>query len=100
MEDRSNLDGELLFAAPTLPPLLIGKPEDVSDLATMGAEDLTIGPAHRRYFIDANLLIAKVLNRIYESGGVCHELNIPRWGKLGKYIITNRVGILDTLKGV
>jgi hypothetical protein len=73
MEDGSDLDGELLFAASALPPLLIRQPEHIADLATGWAEDLAIGPAHRRDFINANLLITKVLNRVYESGWVCHE---------------------------
>jgi hypothetical protein len=88
MEDGSNLDGELFLAAPALPPLLIGKPERIADFATARAEDFAIGPAHRRDFIDANLLIAKVLNRVYESDWVCHKQSIPHWGKLVKYIIT------------
>src|SRR5580704_13521896 len=91
MEDGSDLDGELFLAPTALPPLLIRQPKDVSDLTAVGARDFAIRPAHRRDFINANLLIAKVLNRVYESGGVFHELNIPRWGKLVKYIITRKM---------
>jgi hypothetical protein len=94
MEDGSNLHRELLFASPALETLLIGQPEQIADLAAPDAELLAIRPTHRRDFINANLLIAKVLNRVYESGWVCHDSNIPPWGKLVKYIITNRVGIV------
>ena len=73
VEDGSNLDRELLFATPALEPLLIGKPDDIPDLTAADAENFAIGPAHRRDFINANLLIAKVLNRVYESSWVCHE---------------------------
>jgi len=69
------------------PPLLIRQPEHIADLATGWAEDLAIGPAHRRDFINANLLITKVLNRVYESGwyamneayptGVSYQVYIP-----------------------
>ena len=72
-----------------LPTLLVRQPERIADLAAVRAEDFTIRPAHRRDFINANLLIAKVLNRVYESGGVFHDSNIPQWGKLVKYIITS-----------
>lgn len=50
--------------------------------------NLTIRPTHRRDFINANLLIAKVLNRVYESGRVCHKERIPNPVRLVKYIIT------------
>ena len=89
MENCANLDGELLFAAPALPPLLIGKPKRIADFATVWAEYFAIRPAHRRDFINANLLIAKVLNSFYESGGVCHKQSITNPVRLVKYIITN-----------
>jgi hypothetical protein len=75
MEDGSNLHRELLFASSALPPLLIRQPENVSDLAAARTGDFAIGPTHCRDFINANLLIAKVLNSVYESGWVCHKQN-------------------------
>jgi hypothetical protein len=84
MEDSSNLDGELFLAAWALPPLLVGKPENITDLTSCCAVDFAIGPAHGRDFIDANLLIAKVLNRVYECGG--YFMTPPP--KLVKYIVT------------
>jgi hypothetical protein len=98
VEDGSDLDRELLLAAPALPTLLVGKPEDIANLPTCHAVDFAIGPAHGRDFINANLLIAKVLDRVYESGGVFHRQSIPPPPKLVKYIVTNRVGRLVTLK--
>ena len=76
MEDGSHLHRELLFAAPALPPLLIGEPNQIASLTTPNAELLTIRPTHLSHFIDANLLIAKVLYCVYECGWVCHELTI------------------------
>ena len=73
MEDRPYFDAELFLAPTALPTLLVRQPERVSDLAAVRAEDFSIRPAHRRDFINANLLIAKVLNRVYESGWVFHE---------------------------
>jgi len=93
-EDRSDLDAELFLAPTALPTLLICKPDGVADLAATHADDLTIGPAHCRDFINANLLIAKVLNRVYECLGVCHKERIATLVRLVKYIITNRVTII------
>jgi hypothetical protein len=94
MEDGSNLHRELFLASTALVTLLVGKPEGIADLAATHADDLTIRPTHRRDFINANLLIAKVLNRVYECLGVCHKERIATLVRLVKYIITHRVGIV------
>src|SRR5438067_9581491 len=89
MEDGSNFYAELLLASPALVPLLVSKPDEIADLTTTDTERLTIGPAHLRYLIDANLLIAKVLNGFYESSGVCHEQTIGSILWFVKYISTS-----------
>jgi hypothetical protein len=77
VEDRSDLDAELLLASPALPPLLVGKPDSIADLPATRAGDLTVGPLHLCDRVDANLLIGKVLYCVYESGGICHYSTIP-----------------------
>jgi hypothetical protein len=94
MEDSSNLHRELLFAPTALVPLLVSKPNGIAHLSAPNAENLTIGPAHRRDFINANLLIAKVLNCVYESSWVCHELTVPSHDWFVKYISTEKTLLL------
>jgi hypothetical protein len=94
MEYGSNFDGELLLASTAFEPFLVGKPDQIIDLTATDAELLTVRPTHLRYFINANLLIAEILNRVYESGWICHELTIPGYGWFVKYIITKSFGLL------
>src|ERR1700722_4841062 len=88
MEDGSNLHRELLFAATALKTLLVGQPDEVIHLATANAELVTVRPAHCRYFINANLLFAEVLNCRYECGWICHNSTLQSHLWFVKYIST------------
>ncbi len=89
MEDRADLDGELFLASATLPTLLLRKPDALINQAASRAGYFTVRPAHLRDFVDANLLIAKVLDRIYECDWIFHYCTIMELFRLVKYITTS-----------
>jgi len=64
LEDRSNFDRKLAPAGfhPAFPAFLAGKV--VGGISPAVWTNSALGPAHRGYRIDADLLIAKVLNRL------------------------------------
>src|SRR5450631_1817499 len=91
-EDRPDLYGELAAAVTALPALLSLQVIGIPSLVASGSPAVralgTLRPAHEGYGINANLFVAKVLNRLLQGLWRFHDRTISNWRGLVKSIIT------------
>ena len=89
LEDGLNLDRKLATAVPALPALLCLEVVGIFGiLANTIRASWAIHPAHRGYGINADLFVAKVLNRLLQCLWRFHARTISNWRGLVKLIIT------------
>ena len=90
-KDGADLNGELLVALFTLPPLLLGEVIVILPTAR-GASRFTVRPTKGRHFVNAYLFIAEVLDCLLESLYLSIALRLTRtWKQISAIRLVSQV---------